>query len=191
MIRIFTTLALLAIAVLLVTLMVGLYIGDLHEVIHNPTSLSSTQIEHLASLARIHKMFGVGSALVVVLVNSIVVTYFVGTSRWCKEVVETYSLDPELLRRSIVIKRRTFPWAVLSMLAVVGVIALGGAADPGTGLPGTANWVMPHLIGALVGVGFIIWTFAVEAQRIHAHHVVITDILAEVKRIRTDRGLDV
>ena len=30
----------------------------------------------------------------VVLVESVVVTYFIGTSRWCKEVVETYRLDP-------------------------------------------------------------------------------------------------
>ncbi len=191
MIRIFTTLALLAVAVLVITLAVGLYIGDLHEVIRNPSSQSSTQIEHLASLVRIHKMFGLGSALVVVFVNSIVVTYFVGTSRWCKEVVETYSLDPELLRRSVILKRRTFPWAVLSMLTAVGISALGAAADPGRLQPGTENWVYPHLIGALVGVGFIMWTFVLEAQRIHAHHVVITEILAEVKRIRTERGLEV
>ena len=61
-------------------------------------------------------MFGLGSALVVVFVNSIVVTYFIGTSRWCKEVVETYSLDRGLLRRSVILKRRTFPWAVMAML---------------------------------------------------------------------------
>jgi hypothetical protein len=187
MIRIFTTLALLAVAVLLVTLSVGLYIGDLH----GPSLRNSPQLPQLVNLAIIHKMFGLGAALVVVFVNCIVVTYFVGTSRWCKEVVETYSLDLELLRRSVILKRRTFPWSVLSMLTVVGVIALGGAADPGTGLPGTANWVMPHLIGALVGVGFIVWTFIVEAQRIHAHHAVITDILSEVKRIRSERGLEV
>ncbi|HKD36099.1 MAG TPA: hypothetical protein VKB78_04840, partial [Pirellulales bacterium] len=163
----------------------------LHEVAHNPSLQNSDQIEHLAGLARIHKMFGLGSALVVVLVNSIVVTYFVGTSRWCKEVVETYSLAPELLRRSVVLKRRTFPWAVLSMLTAVAISALGAAADPGRLQPGTENWVYPHLIGALVGAGFIVWTFIIEAHRIHAHHSVITDILSEVRRIRTERGLEV
>jgi hypothetical protein len=187
MIRIFTTLALFAVTVLLVTLFVGLYIGDLHD----PAVRTSPQLATLLNLALIHKMFGLGSALVVVFVNSIVVTYFIGTSRWCKEVVETYSLDPELLRRSMILKRRTFPWSVMAMLVVVGIIALGGAADPGTGLPGTANWVVPHLIGALVGFVFIIWTFIIEAQRIHAHHQVIADILSEVKRIRDERGLEV
>jgi hypothetical protein len=187
MIRIFTTLALFAVAVILITLFVGLYIGDLHD----PAVRTSPQLSMLVKLAIIHKMFGLGSALAVVLVNSIVVIYFIGTSRWCKEVVETYSLDPELLRRSVILKRRTFPWAVMAMLVVVGIIALGGAADPGTGLPGTANWVIPHLIGALVGFAFIIWTFIIEAQRIHAHHQVITEIMSEVNRIRNERGLEV
>ena len=42
--------------------------------------------------ATIHRLSGVAAAISVVLVNSIVVTYFVGTSRWCKEVSETYEL---------------------------------------------------------------------------------------------------
>src|SRR5436305_10372787 len=83
-IRIFTTLALFTLAVLAVTLCLGLYLGDLHDpaLVHNP------KFEQIKQLAMIHKMFGLASALCVVLVNSIVVTYFVGTSRWCKEVVE-------------------------------------------------------------------------------------------------------
>ncbi|HEV3416379.1 MAG TPA: hypothetical protein VG056_06185 [Pirellulales bacterium] len=187
MIRIFTTLALFAVAVLAVTLLLGLYIGDLHD----PGIRQSPQLQKLLNLAIVHKMLGLTSALAVVFVNSIVVTYFIGTSRWCKEVVETYSLDRELLRRSVILKRRTFPWAVLAMLAVVGVIALGAAADPGTGHAGTENWVIPHLFGALVGLAFIVWTFLIEAQRIRAHHEVITEILSEVKRIRAERGLEV
>ncbi|HEV2973313.1 MAG TPA: hypothetical protein VGY55_25320 [Pirellulales bacterium] len=187
MIRIFTTLALFTLALLAVTLLLGLYIGDLHE----PGIRQSPQLPKLLNLAIVHKMLGLASALAVVFVNSIVVTYFIGTSRWCKEVVETYSLDRELLRQSVILKRRTFPWAVLAMLAIVGVIALGAAADPGTGHPGTETWVIPHLIGALVGLAFIVWTFVIEAQRIRAHHEVITEILSEVKRIRAERGLEV
>ena len=36
---------------------------------------------------------GTSAALAVVFVHSIAVTYFIGTSRWCKEVTETYQLD--------------------------------------------------------------------------------------------------
>ena len=100
-------------------------------------------------MGMVHRMFGIASALVVVLVNSIAVTYFVGTSRWCREVVETYHLDAELVRRSAVLKRRAFPWAVAAMLVIVGVSALGAAADPATRHPWTANWVYPHLVGRI------------------------------------------
>jgi hypothetical protein len=186
-IRIFTTLALFTLAVLAVTLCLGLYVGDLHD----PALIHSPNFEQIKRLAIIHKMFGLGSALCVVLVNSIVVTYFVGTSRWCKEVVETYQLDRELLRRSNVLKRRTFPWAVCAMLTAVGIGALGAAADPGRLHAGTEVWVYPHFFGAMAGLAFIGFAFFVEAQRIREHHVVITDILAEVKRIRTERGLEV
>ena len=141
--------------------------------------------------ATIHRLAGVATALVVVLVNSIVVTYFIGTSRWCKEVGETYGLEPSLLRRMTALKRRTFPWAVMGMLAVVGVVALGGAADPATGLPHTADWVTPHLLGAMTGLLFIGWTFFVEWKNIHANHVAIEEVLAEVRKIRQDRGLAV
>ena len=77
------------------------------------------------------------------------------------------------------------------MLAIVGVIALGGAADPSTNRPNTADWAMPHLYGALAGLAFIGWAFVVEWNNIYQNHGAINDIMAEVKRVRTERGLDV
>lgn len=148
-------------------------------------------IEPLRQRTTVHMLFGVAGALVVVLVNSISVTYFIGTSRWCKEVVETYGLDSGLIARSVELKRRTFPWALVSMLVVVGVGALGAAADPATLRPGTESWVIPHLVGAMLGLTFIAYAFFIEGSRIAAHHAVITDIMAEVRRVRLERGLEV
>ena len=179
--RIFGSLAWFALVLMGATLIVGLSIGDFHAN-HSP---------EMRRWATVHRLAGVASALMVVLVNSIVVTYFIGTSRWCKEVSETYALDPALVRRSTALKRRTFPWAVMAMLAVLGVIALGAAADPATGLPHTLDWVTPHLLGAICGLAFITWAFFVEWQNIQFHHVVIEDVLAEVKRIRLERGLEI
>jgi hypothetical protein len=179
--RIFTSLAFFAIVLMGAALCLGFFVGDLHGV-RNPETLR---------WATVHRLMGVAAALTVVLVNSIVVTYFIGTSRWCKEVVETYELNPELLRRSVILKRRTFPWALISMLTVVAVGALGAAADPATLRQGTELWVTPHLIGALVGVSFIAFAFFIQAQRIAEHHAVIESIVAEVRRIRQERGLEV
>lgn len=181
MTRIFVTLAWLAVVMMAATLVLGLAIDDLHTD-HSPEMLR---------WATVHRLAGVATALAVVLVHSIVVTYFIGTSRWCKEVSATYALDPQYVRRSNALKRRTFPWAVLGMLAVVGVIALGAAADPATALPHTQDWVIPHLLGALAGLAFIGWAFFVEWNNIHANHQVIADVMAEVRRIRSARGLEV
>ncbi|HEV3004682.1 MAG TPA: hypothetical protein VGX78_09475 [Pirellulales bacterium] len=121
--RIFTPLAVAALVMLLIALALGL--GLRAYDIRDPHDRAAQQ------WATTHRLAGVGVGLLVVLVNSIVVTYFIGTSRWCKEVVATYSLDGELVRRSTRLKRRTFPFALASMLVVVVLIASGGAADPG------------------------------------------------------------
>jgi hypothetical protein len=181
MIRIFSTLAITAVLLMAAALLLGLYVGDIH----------GTQDADVLRWAMVHRLVGLVAALVVVLVNSIVMTYFIGTSRWCKEVTETYRLDPRNLERSVRLKRGTFPWAVLSMLAVVGVGALGAAADPATLREGTEFWVTPHLVGAFAGLMFVTFAFFMEAARIAAHHAVIEDIVAEVRRIRQERGLQV
>jgi hypothetical protein len=181
MIRIFTSLALFALLLMTAALLVGLHIGDIHGV-HDPMTLR---------WAMIHRLLGMAAALAVVLVGSIAITYFIGTSRWCKEVVETYRLDVELLRRSVMLKRRTFPWALLSMLAVIAVGALGAAADPMSGRQGTQHWVNIHLFGAFAGLAFIAVSFYFQGQNIAAHHTVINDIVAQVRRIRQERGLEV
>jgi len=129
--------------------------------------------------------------LAVLLVNSIVVTYFIGTSRWCKEVVETYQLDRAPVLKSNQLKRRTFPWALAGMLGVVAVIALGGAADPASLQPNTKAWANWHLIGAFLGIGLVAWTYLVAWNNILANHAIITGLVAEVSRLRKDRGLDV
>jgi hypothetical protein len=177
--RIFTTLASFAILMLLVTLVLGLYVGDLHQ----------RHTQSISDVAMVHRLFGIATALVVVLVNSIVMTYFIGTSRWCREVVETYQLDTKLIVRSTLLKRRAFPWASAAMLVVIGISALGAAADPATQRAGTGHWVTPHLIAAMAGLAFIAWAFFRQGQRIAEHHQVITEILAQVATIRKEKGL--
>jgi hypothetical protein len=179
--RIFVTLAWFAVLFVAAAMIIGLAMGDLR---HDPSPETLVW-------ARVHRLMGVAAALAVVLVNSIVVTYFIGTSRWCKEVIETYRLDRSLLARSTTLKRRTFPWAVLSMLVAVGVVALGGAADPATGHPGTENWVTPHLLGAMLGLAFFGWASIAQWNNIAANHHLISEILAEVRRIREALGLEV
>ncbi len=176
--RIFTSLALFALLTMVVTLGLGLYV----------TSVNAARVPELLSWHRAHFLAGVFTSLVVVLVNCISMTYFIGTNRWCKEVVDTYELDQKLVQRSTVLKRRTFPWALLSVLIMVGVSSLGAAAD--IRAPGADQWVTFHLVGALGGFSFIVLSFFMQIQRIAAHHAVIGEIMQEVRRIRIERGLE-
>lgn len=164
-----------------VAIVIGLSIGDLYEI---PPSESTFRWRG------IHMLTGTSAALAVVFVHSIAITYFVGTSRWCKEVTETYRLDPDPLRQSDRLKRRTFPWCVVGMLSVVGVAALGAASDPGTGGKQTAEWATIHLGGAFLGLAFIAWTYYRAWLNIVANQGVIKQIVDAVAVIRRERGLD-
>ena len=179
--RMFTQVAIFAVALMVATAGLGLWIGDLHGQT-DPAVLR---------WGTVHRLSGVLAALVVVLVNSMAVTYFVGTSRWVREVVETYGLDTALIERGRRLKRATFPLAVAGMLAVVGIVALGGAADPATGRKGSRDWVTPHLVGALGLMGAIAWCFQAQLPNIRRQHELIDDVMAAVRRERQRRGLDV
>lgn len=180
MTRIFTTLALLSLGLFLAAVVLGLSIGDLYD---NPDA-------DVLRIRGVHMLTGLAAALAVVFVHSIVITYFVGTSRWCKEVTETYRLDPAPLVRSNQLKRRTFPWCVLGMLTVVVVGALGAASDPGTGRPDTASMASVHLAAAFAGLALVGWTYLRAWSNILDNQAVIQKILDDVQQIRRERGLD-
>ncbi len=182
MTRIFATLSVISLALLASTLVVGLGIGD--------AALRSDEPSQRWMTA--HFLLGTGSALVVVLVHSIVVTYFVGTSRWCKEVAETYQLDRGLIQQSQQIKRGAFPWALSGMLAIVAVIALGAASDPATGFDREATQMSSqlHLVAAFLGLAFIGMTYYMAWSRIWSNQQLVNRVLDEVQRIRREKGLD-
>jgi hypothetical protein len=178
---VFKQAATFAVFLLVATAGLGLWIGDLHGQT-DPAVLR---------WGTVHRLSGVLAALVVVLVNSMAVTYFVGTSRWVREVAETYGLDPAVIERGRRLKRAAFPFAVAGMLAVVGIVALGGAADPATGRKGSRDWVTPHLLGALGLTAAIAWCFQAQLPGIRRQHELIDEVMALVRRERQRRGLDV
>ena len=181
MTRIFPMLASFSLMLMGLAATLGLVIGDLYA---NPVAQATLDWRGR------HMMTGVAAALFVVLVESIAVTYFVGTSRWCKEVTETYRLPPGDLAESTRLKRRTFPWCVLGMLTVVGLSALGAASDPGTGRPDTAWWTDIHLAAAFGGLLVVAWTYYRAWLNIADNQRVIERIVAQVRQIREERGLD-
>jgi len=180
MTRIFPVLASLSLSLIAVALLLGLSIGDLY---------AQPSPETLAWRGR-HLLTGTAAALGVVFVESIAVTYFIGTSRWCREVSEAYRLDPAHLGESTRLKRRAFPRCTLGMLAAVAIGALGAASDPGTGRANTADMAPYHLAAALGGLAFIGLTYFQVWNAICENQQVIGRIVEAVHRIRTAKGLD-
>jgi hypothetical protein len=181
MTRMLPSLAALSLVLYAAALGMGLVIGDLYA--DPPTAAT------IAWRGR-HMLTGVAAALAVVFVESIVVTYFIGTSRWCKEVTETYGLPPDDVAASTRLKRRAFPLALVGMLTAVGVSALGAASDPGTGRPGTADMASVHFVAALGGLAIVAWTYYAAWLATAANQRVIERIVAQVQQIRRERGLD-
>ena len=179
--RVFSRAALFAVSLMAATAGLGLWLGDLH----------GQTAPAVLRWGTVHRLSGVLAALMVVLVNSMAVTYFIGTGRWCREVVETYGLDGSYIERSRRLKRAAFPFALMGMLAVVTIVALGGAADPASGRPGTQQWVTPHLLGGLGLAAMIAWCFQSQLPQIRRQQGLIEEVMGEVRESRRRRGLDV
>lgn len=217
MTRIFLGLALLAVGLLLANIVLGLMIGNYNEIWRQQFEAArelrdlrdrgapQAEVEALqerikATAARLqplvrrkvtHFLLGLIAALVTLLVNSVTVTYFVGTSRWCLEVVDTYGLDPTLVEHCNRLKRQSFPLALLGIFTVLAIAVLGAFSDPaGPFLTGAAFWVVPHFFGAILGTCLIAWLLLLQHGKIAANYEVIEEIVEQVQRIRAERGLD-
>jgi hypothetical protein len=105
--------------------------------------------------------------MMTVLVSSISITYFIGTSRWCKEVCETYKISGDLAERSTRLKRSTFPWSLAGILAIIAVVGLGAAADPsGANWSRAGEFVLLHYLGAMLGLVIVAASFWMQLSRI-------------------------
>ncbi len=210
--RIIIVLVLFALVMLTATMTVGLSLGDLQATVRDFRHVSAKiadaerrytdatdqlpalrdERDELAAamqLAEWHRLLGIATALVVILVNSIVVTYFIGTGRWCREVSETYQLDAQFVAESIALKRRAIPWSVIGTTAIIVTVALGGSADPtATGrLDRESFWASAHLTAAILAIVIVAACFYVQWIKVGDNVVVIQKIMDAVARKQSER----
>ena len=206
MARIFSVLAILALLLLAANFFVGLWVGDFNAAARRMSAAAQklqtspdsdaarrefadadTEFRAPRQRMTLHMLLGSAASLVAILVNSITITYFIGTSRWCKEVCETYRLPAEMAERSTRLKRSTFPWALAGILTIIAIVALGAAADPsGANFEQAPAWVMPHYLAAIIGILIVGGSFWVQISRIAENYAVIEQILGEVERKRAE-----
>jgi hypothetical protein len=203
--RIFISLSVFPVLLVFVTMGVGWWIGDYNGIYshldRNTTGSTEADkqllLKDLDKIAepqrrfRMHFQLGLASALATVLINSLSVTYLIGTSRWVKEVCQAYELDASFIEQSAQLKRQTFPWSIAGFCSILTIVALGAAADPGTLRETTARWVTPHLIAAMIGSSIIVIAIIVQAMNLHRNAEIIAEVAEVVKRERISRGLPV
>ena len=210
--RIFLALAIFAVALLAANLLVGLTIGDFGEAsrayqhsFHQYEALTDASAPRTeldaAKVSRDEAMFalrtqrsgfwlhiwlGIAAALMTLLVNCISFTYFIGTNRWSREVVDAFGLPEELAKRSQALKRKTFPWSIIGISLILVMASLGAACDPATLNPDAADWVEYHWGLAMVGVAVIAACFFFQVSTIGKNFELINEILqaAEAERER-------
>ncbi|MBI3862090.1 MAG: hypothetical protein HY290_09365 [Planctomycetia bacterium] len=184
MTRIFLSLAVCSTVTLVAAFSLGLIIGD--------ASLRSRVVQSRVDL---HFLTGVAALVFGVMVHALVVTYFMGTGRWLEETCNAYRLGNTWQQASRNVKWKLYPSMMVSLLLLIGTGALGGAADPASAVGfrgvGPLSAAEVHLWFAVVTITVNLAVNCWEYVALRRNGVLVAEVLGEVKRIRTERGLDV
>jgi hypothetical protein len=132
----------------------------------------------------VHFFLGLLTAMGILLVHCIIFTYFLGTGRWVKEVGLAYQLpDQPLPRLTRELKRKTFPPALFAMLIAIATAAAGAGAQ-------NLGWPW-YIHGSLAFLTLLVnlWAFRIEYRNLELNAGILQDVLREVDRIRSERGL--
>lgn len=175
--RIFLTLSAIANASLVGAFALGWSIDD-------PASMAAGA----RNLVTWHFLTALAAGLLVLLVHAVALTYFMGTGRWIEETCEAYKLGEEARNQNIRLKYRVIPGMVLCITLVVLTGAFGAMADPAAHMR-LAHGAAIHLASAVVTLLANLLVSWVEYESIARNGRLVEQVLADVNRIRADRGL--
>lgn len=216
--RIFVGLAAVAMLLLVANIFVGLSGGDYNAAAHayytqgeelkrlqgDPAASEALQAatarhdelraaaKEMQPLMTRHMLLGILAALMTLLACSVSITYFVGTSRWFKEVVDTYKLDQSYVNLSQQTKRQSFRWSIIGALAILVVVGLGAASEPTwANAQHSQEYVLAHYFAALGSMVLLVISFAAQYMSLATNATLIESVMSDVRRIRQKRGLAV
>ncbi len=182
--RIFLTLAIIGNALLLYAVWRGLSIED--------TSIRSPEVQQQVGS---HMLTGLGALTFATFIHALALTYFMGTGRFLEETSNAYSLPEDFYNRSQKLKYGMLPGMTVCLLLMIATGALGAVADPATqaSLDGTFGMTdaQIHLTGAISMLVVNLIVTLIEFRSVAMNMQIIDQVLAEVQRIRIERGLPV
>lgn len=131
-----------------------------------------------------HFVLGLFTAVGVLFVHCLAITYFLATGRWVKEVCIAYELpDQRWPRQTRDIKRGNTPYAILAMLVTIGTAAAG----QGRALIDWPAWPHAALAGATLLVNAVVWV--IEYRNVRTNNRILDEVYAETDRMRAEQGL--
>ncbi len=136
-----------------------------------------------------HMFIALGAAILALLVHAVALTYFMGTGRWIEETSEAYSLGNDRRKANIRLKYQAIPGMVLSMLLIIITGAFGAMSDPASNstMEGAATI---HFTLAIIMLCGNLLASVLEYDAIRRNGLVVDAVIADVRRIRKEQGLD-
>ena len=185
--RIFLTLAVLANIVLLITFGLGWQIGD--------TTLLNGRDPEVNQRIGNHLLLGLGALTSATMVHALILTYFMGTGRWIEETSQAYRLSGEWYRQNQRTKYGILPGIFISFLGLVVTGALGAVADPARAVS-LEKTLGIHDSTLHFGAAVCTWIVNLIVNMtqyfaITKNSTIVEGVLAEVRRIRIEKGLPV
>jgi hypothetical protein len=141
-----------------------------------------------------HMLTGLAAILFAILAHALVFTYFMGTGRWIEETATTYRLTDQFLLRHQKLKYRALAAMMSCVLLLMGVAILGAASDPASAvalkdLAGVPTHSV-HFAAAACGIVMHFACSGWEWMCLRRSGRIVDAVMAEVKRIRTERGYE-
>lgn len=142
-----------------------------------------------------HMMLGLGGLIFATLIHAIVFTYFMGTGRWLEETSGAYQLPARFHDENRRLKYRLLIKITGSIVLLILTGAMGAAADPASpvsfeGWLGLTDALVHFVVGSAAILANVL-TGVAEFSAIERNGEIIEEVLGEVRRIRTEKGLPV
>lgn len=185
--RIFLTLTVLANITLLIASVLGWQVGD-------TTFLKGRDPDVNARIGN-HLLVGLGALTSATMVHALLLTYFMGTGRWIEETSQAYRLSADWYRESQRTKYGILPGILVSFLMLVLTGALGAVADPATAVSlektlGINDSTLHFSAAVCTWIVNLIVNMT-QYFAITKNSAIVEGVLAEVRRIRIEKGLPV
>lgn len=172
---------------MIIALILGLQVGD-------PMQNGGLDAKVNARIGT-HILIGLGALTSTMMVHALLFTYFMGTGRWLDETSTAYKLSPEWYQRNQKIKYGILPGILVSVLMLIAAGSLGAVADPATAVSleqvlGMSDATLHFAVAVSTWLVTMIINFT-QFTAISRNSAIVEGVLAEVRRIRIERGLPV